>query len=44
LARPCCNSGTEAGNAIAETLSGANNTAGRLPVTFYRGVSPLPPF
>ncbi len=36
--------GEEAGTAIAETLSGANNPAGRLPVTFYRGVEQLPPF
>lgn len=36
--------GEEAGTAIAETLSGANNPAGRLPVTFYRNVSQLPPF
>lgn len=36
--------GEEAGTAIAETLAGANNPAGRLPVTFYRSVSDLPPF
>ena len=36
--------GEEAGTAIAETLAGANNPAGRLPVTFYRGVDQLPPF
>ncbi len=30
--------------AIAETLSGANNPAGRLPVTFYTGLDQLPPF
>jgi beta-glucosidase len=36
--------GEEAGTALAETLSGANNPAGRLPVTFYRGVDQLPPF
>lgn len=36
--------GEEAGTAIAETLSGANNPAGRLPVTFYRSVDQLPPF
>src|SRR6185369_17045922 len=29
---------------IAETLSGKNNPAGRLPVTFYAGLSDLPPF
>jgi len=28
--------GEEAGTAIAETLAGANNPAGRLPVTFYK--------
>jgi beta-glucosidase len=36
--------GEEAGTAVAETLAGANNPAGRLPVTFYRSVSQLPPF
>ena len=36
--------GEEAGTAIAETLAGANNPAGRLPVTFYTGVKQLPPF
>ena len=36
--------GEEAGTAIAETLAGANNPAGRLPVTFYRGVDQLAPF
>jgi beta-glucosidase len=36
--------GEEAGSAIAETLAGAANPAGRLPVTFYRGVDQLPPF
>jgi beta-glucosidase len=36
--------GEEAGTAIAETLSGANNPAGRLPVTFYRSADQLPPF
>ena len=37
-------SGEEGGAAVAETLSGANNPAGRLPVTFYKGVDQLPPF
>lgn len=36
--------GEEGGAAIAETLSGKNNPAGRLPVTFYTGVNQLPPF
>jgi beta-glucosidase len=30
--------------AIAETLAGANNPAGRLPVTFYTGLDQLPAF
>jgi len=37
-------SGEEGGAAIAETLSGKNNPAGRLPVTFYKGVDQLPNF
>jgi beta-glucosidase len=37
-------SGEEGGTAIAETLAGANNPAGRLPVTFYKGVDQLPDF
>ncbi len=37
-------SGEEGGAAIAETLSGKNNPAGRLPVTFYTGVEQLPHF
>jgi beta-glucosidase len=36
--------GEEGGAAVAETLAGANNPAGRLPVTFYRSVDDLPPF
>jgi len=36
--------GEEAGTAIAETLAGANNPAGRLPVTFYKSVEQLPAF
>ena len=37
-------SGEEGGAAIAETLSGKNNPAGRLPVTFYTGTDQLPHF
>jgi beta-glucosidase len=37
-------SGEEGGTAIAQTLAGANNPAGRLPVTFYKSVEQLPPF
>lgn len=37
-------SGEEGGTAIAETLNGKNNPAGRLPVTFYTGVDQLPNF
>jgi beta-glucosidase len=36
--------GQSGGQAIAETLSGKNNPAGRLPVTFYRGIDQLPAF
>jgi len=36
--------GEEGGTAIAETLAGTNNPAGRLPVTFYKSVADLPPF
>ena len=36
--------GEEAGAAIAETLAGVSNPAGRLPVTFYKSVDQLPPF
>jgi len=36
--------GEEGGSAVAETLSGHNNPAGRLPITFYKDVSQLPPF
>ena len=36
--------GEEGGAAVAETLSGRNNPAGRLPVTFYTDVTQLPPF
>jgi len=36
--------GEAGGTAIAETLSGANNPGGRLPVTFYASLDQLPPF
>ncbi len=37
-------SGEEGGDAIADTLSGRNDPAGRLPVTFYKDISQLPNF
>ncbi|MBN2371833.1 MAG: glycoside hydrolase family 3 C-terminal domain-containing protein, partial [Vicinamibacteria bacterium] len=36
--------GEEGGQAIAETLVGVNNPAGRLPITFHTGVEQLPEF
>jgi beta-glucosidase len=36
--------GEEVGTAVAETLAGVNNPAGRLPVTFYKNIDQLPPF
>ncbi|TAM80139.1 MAG: glycoside hydrolase family 3 protein [Acidobacteria bacterium] len=36
--------GESGGTAVAETLDGSNNPAGRLPVTFYRSVDQLPAF
>jgi beta-glucosidase len=36
--------GEEGGTAVAETLSGKNDPAGRLPVTFYKSVDQLPAF
>lgn len=36
--------GQEGGTAIAETLAGKNNPAGRLPLTFYAGINQLPDF
>jgi beta-glucosidase len=36
--------GVEGGTAIARTLSGLNNPAGRLPVTFYASLDGLPEF
>jgi beta-glucosidase len=37
-------SGEEGGTAIAQTLAGTNNPAGRLPITFYKGTEQLPEF
>ena len=36
--------GEEGGAAVAQSLAGINNPAGRLPVTFYSSVNDLPPF
>jgi beta-glucosidase len=36
--------GEEGGTAIAQTLAGDNNPAGRLPLTFYSALSQVPPF
>lgn len=36
--------GVEGGTAIRHTLEGLNNPAGRLPVTFYKGLDGLPAF
>lgn len=36
--------GVEGGTAIARTLAGLNNPAGRLPITFYAGTQDLPDF
>jgi beta-glucosidase len=36
--------GESGGHAIAETLSGKNNPAGRLPITFYKSADQLPAF
>jgi beta-glucosidase len=36
--------GQAGGQAVAETLAGENNPAGRLPVTFYTGIDQLPSF
>lgn len=36
--------GQEGGTAIARTIAGDNNPAGRLPVTFYKSIDQLPPF
>jgi len=36
--------GQQGGNAVADVLFGDYNPAGRLPVTYYKSVSQLPPF
>jgi beta-glucosidase len=36
--------GEEGGDAVAQTLAGKNNPGGKLPVTFYTGISQLPNF
>ena len=36
--------GEEGGTAVAQTIAGSNNPAGRLPVTFYKDVAQLPAF
>jgi beta-glucosidase len=36
--------GEEGGTAVAQTLSGKNDPAGRLPVTFYKSITQVPPF
>jgi beta-glucosidase len=36
--------GADGGTAIAETLAGDNNPAGRLPLTFYSSLNQVPPF
>ena len=36
--------GEDGGQAVAETLAGVNNPAGRLPITFYKNLTELPPF
>lgn len=36
--------GQSGGTAIAQTLTGKNNPAGRLPITFYRSTADLPDF
>lgn len=36
--------GVDGGAAIARTLAGLNNPAGRLPVTFYKSLEGIPPF
>jgi beta-glucosidase len=36
--------GEEGGTAIAQTLAGDNNPAGRLPLTFYSSLEQVPPF
>jgi beta-glucosidase len=36
--------GEDGGQAVGETLAGVNNPAGRLPITFYKGLADLTPF
>jgi beta-glucosidase len=36
--------GEDGGDAVAQTLSGRNDPGGKLPVTFYKDISQLPPF
>ncbi|MEM0964775.1 MAG: glycoside hydrolase family 3 N-terminal domain-containing protein [Verrucomicrobiota bacterium] len=40
----CWYPGAEAGDVVAATIFGDENPAGRLPLTFYRNTSDLPPF
>jgi len=40
----CWYPGEEGGNAVADVLFGDYNPAGRLPVTFYKSISDIPPF
>jgi len=44
VATAFCTSVESCANTAGGVFAGANNPAGRLPVTFYRGVDQLPPF